>query len=135
MFPWRSCRQGFGMPDRARRGKTTRVDCRKCVLSFGSTRRSCSVVRLRLLRLRLVRRCRKYATSFDNSCVLRRLLRRLLRLLRLLRRLRLLRLRLRLRLVRKCRKCVTSFDKSCVLLCLLLLLLLLLLLRPWDRLK
>ena len=51
------------------------------MLSFGSTRRSCSVVRLRHhLRLRLVRRCRKYGTSFDNSCVLRLLL-RLLRLL------------------------------------------------------
>ena len=51
MFPWRSCRQGFRMPGRTRRGKTTRVDCRKYVLSFGSTRRSCSVV---CLRLRLV---------------------------------------------------------------------------------
>ena len=70
------------MPDRTRRGKTTRVACRKYVLSVGSTRRSCSVVRLRLL----ARKCRKCGTSFDNSCVLRLLLLRLL-LLRLLLRL------------------------------------------------
>ena len=48
MFPWRSCRQGFGMLGRTRRGKTIPVDCRKYVPSFGSTRRSCSVARLRL---------------------------------------------------------------------------------------
>ena len=64
------------------------VERRKYVLSFGSTRRSCSVARLRL------RKCSKCATSFDNSCVLlrlrlllhllRRLLLLLLRLLRLL---------------------------------------------------
>ena len=84
MFPWRSCRQGFRMPDKTRRGKITRVDCRRYVLSFGSTRRSCSVVRLRHLRL-LARKCRKYETSFDNSCVpLRLLLLLLLLLLRLL---------------------------------------------------
>ena len=109
MFPWRSCRRGFGMPGRTRRSKTIPVDCRKYVPSFGSTRRSCGGGHLLLLRLVLLHPLLSHL----------RLALRLLRLVRLLPRTR--------RLV-DCRRHVLLFGNtwSRVLLCLL---------PPWDLLK